>query len=111
MSLLGVLWSVLFQQPEQHIGLIFIQSSRELSNKWRHFYSGQQNSLLPLEGNILGPSHKPSEISFGLNIVSHSEVPRSALKERMSFSFSLLDCSFTFDSFALGYWIFTIGSL
>lgn len=111
MSLFGVFWGVLFQQSKQHISLIFIQSSRELSNKWGHFDSGQQNSLLPLEGNILGPSHKPSEISFGLNIVSNSEIPRLALEERMSFSFSLLDCSFTFDSFSLGYRIFTIGSL
>lgn len=80
-SFLGVFWRVLFQQSEKHISLILIKRFLELSNKWGDFYSGEENSFLSLECNIFRPSDKSSQVSFGLDIITDSEIARSALEE------------------------------
>ncbi len=100
-SWLGIFRRILFQQSEKHAGLIFIKCFLELSDKWGNFYSGEENSFLSLECNVFRPSDKSSKISLGLNIISDSEVARSALEERVWFLLNLLHCSFSLGSFHL----------
>ena len=80
-SLLSVFRGILFQQSEKHVGLILIKCFLELSDEWGDFYSGEKNSFLSLECNVFRPSDKSSQVSLGLNIISDSEVARSALEE------------------------------
>ena len=81
--------------------MVFVECFGELGNEWGDFNSGEENSFLSLESNILGPSNKSSKISFRLNIISDSEVARSALEEGVRFLFYLLHCSFSFAAFSL----------
>ena len=73
----------------------------KLSNGWGNFYSGEKNSLLSLEGDVLGPPDKSGEVSFGLNIVADSEISGSFFEEGISLLFDFLDSSFGFCSFTL----------
>lgn len=100
-SLLGVLGRVLFQQPEKDVGLVFVEGFGELGNQWGNFDSGEENSFLSLEGDVLGPSDESGQISFGLNIVADSKIARPALEERIRFLLDFLHCSFSFGSFTL----------
>lgn len=79
--LFGILGAILFEELEEDFGLVFIKRMRELRDDWWYFNPGEENPLLPLEGNVLGPSDKPGEISLGLNIVADSKVPWPAGKE------------------------------
>ena len=73
--------------------MIFIEGPLELSDDGWDFDPGEKDSLLSLEGDVLGPSDEPGEIPLGLDIIANSEVAGLALEERVSFSISLL-CNF-----------------
>jgi len=56
--------------------LIPIDGVRELIYGGRNLQSGEEDSLLSLNTNVLGPLHKASEISLGLDVTSNSKVTR-----------------------------------
>ena len=66
---------------------------------------------MPLEGHILGPSYKSSEISFGLDIVADAEVARSFFEKRISLFLNFFSPFFSFDSFCLDQNNFTIDAI
>lgn len=53
----------------QHTSLP-VQSLGELVNWWWNLQPLQQNSLLSLQTDVLGPSHKPTQVTFGLDVLS-----------------------------------------
>ena len=81
--------------------MVLVKTSLELGDDWGNFDSSEKNSLLSLEGNILRPSNKSGEISFGLNAIANSEIAGFALEERVSFLVSLFHISSLFASFSL----------
>ena len=100
-ALLGVLRCVLLQQLEEDVGLILIQGSGELCNCWGDLDPSEQDSFLPLEGDVLGPLDKSGKISCGLDTISYSEVSGLLFKERISFLLYLFSSLFSFDAFGL----------
>ena len=88
--------------------MVLIKSFLELSDDWRDFDPAEEDSLLPLESDILGPSDKPGEISFRLDVIANSVVPRPCLEQRMGFLLTLLDNSLL-TSFSLNHNPHTIG--
>ena len=80
MSLFLVFRTVFFKEPEEDIGLIFIEGSLELSNDWGNLDSSEQNSLLSLEGNVLRPSDKSGQISLRLDTIADSVIPGLGLE-------------------------------
>ena len=49
---------------------VFIESVRELCDRWRYFQTIGENDLLSLEADIFGPLDESREISFGLDILA-----------------------------------------
>ena len=92
-SCLSIFGTIFLEESEEDVSLIFIEASLELGNNWRDFDSGEQDSLLSLEGNVLRPSDESSEISLGLDVISNSKVSGFGLEKGVSFLVSLLDSS------------------
>ena len=78
----------------------------ELGDDRWEFDSGEKDSLLSLEGHILGPSDESGEVSLGLDIIANSEISWLPFEQRICLLLSLLDCSFSF-SFASRVLIFS----
>ena len=91
--LLLVFRAVLLEELEEHIGLVFIEGSLELSDDWRDLDPGEEDPLLPLEGNVLGPPDKSGEIPPGLDAVANSIITGLGLEEGVSLLVGLLDGS------------------
>jgi len=72
---------VLLQKLKEIGSLISIQSTGELVDLRRNLESGEEDPLLSLEDDVLGPSDEPGQISLGLDITTNSEVLRLSLKE------------------------------
>jgi len=72
---------VLLQKLKEIGSLISIQSTGELVDLRRNLKSGEEDPLLSLEDDVLGPSDEPGQISLGLDITTNSEVLRLSLKE------------------------------
>ena len=81
--------------------LVLLKGSGELGNDSRYFNSTEKDSFLSLELDILGPLDESGQVSFGLNIVAHSEVSGSLFEERVCLLLNLLHTSLSFDSFTL----------
>ena len=64
--------------------LVFSDSVGELGDGGWHFESSEENSLLPLEQNVLWPSEKPCHVSLWLDVVPDSEVLWSGFEKRVS---------------------------
>ena len=100
-ALLLVLGRVLLEEPEENTGLVLIETFLELGNDWGNFDPGEEDPLLPLEGDVLGPPDKPGEIPLGLDVVADSVVAGFALEQRVSFLLHLLRVSPILASFSL----------
>lgn len=64
------LGSVFLQQLEQLHGSLFVQGLAELVNWWWNFQALLEDSLLPLDADVFGPSHEPGEITLGLDVLT-----------------------------------------
>ena len=62
--------------------LVLFESCGELIDGGGHLQSLHQDSLLPLDSNVLRPFNETGEVSFWLNVTSESEIPNSLLEER-----------------------------
>ena len=49
---------------------VFIESVRELCDRWRYFQAIGENDLLSLEADIFGPLDESRKISFGLDVLT-----------------------------------------
>ena len=67
---------------EMIVTCILVNSFLELVNGRGDLKSLQKDSLLSLNPDIFGPSHKTGEVSLGLDVASNSEVAGVLLKER-----------------------------
>lgn len=65
---------VLLEQLEKVGSSGFVESLSELVDAGRHLQPLVQSFLLTLEAHILGPLHKPPEISLWLDITANTEV-------------------------------------
>ncbi len=72
--LLGSLRRVLFQQLDELSGLVLVQSVGELVNHRRDLQSLEENLLLSLKIDVLGPSDVSGQVLLGLDIVTDIEV-------------------------------------
>ena len=73
----------------------------ELGDDRWEFDSGEKDSLLSLEGHILGPSDESGEVSLGLDIIANSEISWLPLEQRIRFPLCFFDSSLSFSSFTL----------
>lgn len=85
----------------QYLTAVLFKGSGELSDSCWDFESCQEDSFLPLEGDVFGPFNESGEVSGRLDVVSESEVSWSLLEKRVGFLFNSLDSSFSFSSFTL----------
>ena len=76
MSLFSIFGTVFLEESEKDVGLVFVKASLELSDDWRNFNSGEKDSFLSLEGNVLGPSDESGKIPLGLDTIANTEVSR-----------------------------------
>ena len=76
MSLFFIFRTVFLEKSKKDIGLVFVETSLELSDDWRDFNSGEENSFLSLEGNVLGPSDESGKIPLRLDTISNTIVSR-----------------------------------
>lgn len=62
---------VLVEELVKLCGCVLIQRMRELGDRRRNFEALVKDNLLALKANIGGPFHKPSKITFRLNIAAY----------------------------------------
>lgn len=62
--------------------LVSVNSSLKLVDGRGNLQSLEQDSLLTLDPDVFGPSHKTSEVSLGLDVASNPEVACVLLEER-----------------------------
>ena len=75
------LWSVFPQELVEDVGYILacntsvsVERSGELGDDSWYLDPAEEDSLLSLELDVLGPPHKSGQVSSWLNIIPHSEV-------------------------------------
>lgn len=78
--LLG-LWGVLGQQLEEVVLLVSLQGGSELVDLGWDLKSGQQDSLLSLQEDVLWPSDESGDVLLGLAVSTDSEVLGGLLEE------------------------------
>jgi len=84
--LLVGLWLVLGEQFKELAGLVLLESRLELIDGGGHLQSLHQDSLLPLDANVLGPFDEPSQVALRLDVSSNTEVASALLEEGSSAS-------------------------
>lgn len=55
---------------QQKLTCLTVQSLTELVDWWGDLQALEQDSLLALEADVLGPADKPAEIPLGLNVLT-----------------------------------------
>ena len=70
-----------------------VQGGVELVDWGRDLEPGLENSLLPLEADVLGPLDEAAEVSLGLDVLADAEVAGSLLEQGVDdpLGFELLD--------------------
>ena len=61
-------------QHQQLSSCFVIQGLGGLVNRGRHFYTFIENSLSPLQPNVMGPFDLVGEVPFGLDILSDAKI-------------------------------------
>ena len=66
----------------------------ELVDCWWDLQTGLEDSLLPLQTNVLGPFHKSAQITLRLDVLSDFKVTRSGNEEWVlhSLNFGFFNC-------------------
>ena len=66
----------------------------ELVDCWWDLQTGLEDSLLPLQTNVLGPFHKSAQITLRLDVLSDFKVTRSGNEEWVLYSlnFRFFNC-------------------
>ena len=77
------LWLVSVQELEQLAGLVLVKNGGEDVQGSGLLESHHEDSLLPLDSNILGPLHEPGQVASGLDVTADSEVPGGLLEQRV----------------------------
>lgn len=55
----------------------------ELVDWWGDLQAGLQNGLLPLQTDILGPTHEAAQVPLGLDVLSDLEAARTSNEKRV----------------------------
>jgi len=79
--LLSVLGRVFGEELEKVGSLVLLESLSELVDGGGHLQSGEENSLLSLNTDVLGPLDKSGEITLGLDVTTDSEVSGALLEK------------------------------
>lgn len=65
---------VLFKQLEQLDGGLLVRGLGELVYGWWHLQTLLKHGLVALNADVLGPTHKPGQVTAGLNVLANAEV-------------------------------------
>lgn len=76
---------VLGEQFEELVALVLLKSVVELGNAWRHLKALHKDGLLSLDANVARPLDEASQITFGLDITTNTEVAGALFEERVLF--------------------------
>jgi len=79
--LLSVLGRVFSEELDKVGSLVLLESLSELVNGRGDLQSLEENSLLSLNTDVLGPLDKSGEVSLGLDVTTDSEVSRALLEK------------------------------
>merc|ERR1719265_1351713 len=77
--LLGLfgLWHILLQKTKKLARLVLVDGLMELGEGWRHLQALQEDPLLALELDVLGPTHEARKVSLWLDVSTDAVRPRS----------------------------------
>jgi len=75
--------TVLVHQFEHLSGCLTVQSLTELVYRWGDLKTLNENGLVALETDVLGPSDEAAQISLGLDILTNSKVAGFLLNQRV----------------------------
>jgi len=70
-------------QRNEQLTSILVECLGELVDGWGDLQSVQENALLSLELNVLGPLHESGQVALGWEIISNTKVSGSLFDKRV----------------------------